>query len=145
MGVIEYSSRLLETSLVQAQTAQAMQDGTMVSMAHLVDTVYLLTQTTHAEITSINRTAFALKESLNRAPGSEWLKAVPVLLLRLFPGWCVSVFLYFPWTSLCGIGISFLDSAVNSHSLHLTFRVASALWHGTRFLVSLLVVTKTPP
>lgn len=91
VGVMEDSSKLLETSLAQAQTAQVIQGDTMVSMAHLVDAVYLLTQTTHGEIASINRTASALKESLNRAPGSEWLKAVLVSLLQLFPGWCVSV------------------------------------------------------
>lgn len=92
MGVVEDSSKLLETSLVQAKTAQVIQGDTMVSMVHLADTVYLLTQTTHAEIASINRTAAALKESLSRAPSSEWLKAALVSLLQLIPGWCVSVF-----------------------------------------------------
>lgn len=88
---MDESSKLLEASLVQARSAQVIQDDMMVSMAHLVETVHLLSQTTHAEIASINRTAFALKESLNRAPSSEWLKAVLVSLLQHFPGVCVSV------------------------------------------------------
>ena len=93
MGVIDESSKLLEASLVQARSAQVIQDDTMVSMAHVVETVNLLSQTTHAEIASINRTASALKESLDRAPSSEWLKAVLVSLLQHFPGSCVSVLL----------------------------------------------------
>lgn len=90
MRVVEDSSKLLETSLVQAKTAQVIHDDTMGSMDQLVETVHLLTHTTHAEIASINRTSFALKESLNRAPGSEWLHAVLTSLLQLFPGGCVS-------------------------------------------------------
>lgn len=35
-----------------------------------------------------------------------------------------------------------VDAAINSHSLHLIFRFVNALWDGTRFLVSLLVVTE---
>ncbi|KAG8216561.1 hypothetical protein J3R82DRAFT_6742 [Butyriboletus roseoflavus] len=85
IGLTKDSSKALETSLAHAQTAQVIQGDTMVSMAQLVDTVYLLTQTTHAEIASINRTASVLKESLNRTPVSEWLKAVLVSLLQLFP------------------------------------------------------------
>lgn len=45
------------------------------------------------------------------------------------------------WTSLCGIGMSLLDSAINPHTLHLVFRIVYALWHAIGFLVSLLVVT----
>ncbi|KAH0834925.1 hypothetical protein J3R83DRAFT_10609 [Lanmaoa asiatica] len=121
VGVMEDASKLLEASIVQAQTAQVIQGDTMVSMTHLVETVHLLTQTTHTEIASINRTTSALKESLDRAPSSEWLKAVLFSLLQLFPG------------------MSLLNSAINSHSLHLTFHIVYTLWHGTRFLLSLLV------
>jgi hypothetical protein len=90
VGVMDESSRLLEASLVQARSAQVIQGDTMGSMAHLVETVHLLTQTTHAEIVSINQTASALKESLNH-PGSEWLKAVLVSLLQHLPGLCFSL------------------------------------------------------
>jgi len=93
VGVIDESSKLLEASLVQARSAQGIQGDTMVSMTYLVETLHLLSQTTHAEIASINQTASALKESLNRAPGSEWMKAVLVTLVQRFPGWCVSVLL----------------------------------------------------
>lgn len=86
MEIVGDSSKLLDASLEQAKTAQAMHGDTMVSMAYLTESVHSLTQTTHAEIAAINRTSFALKESLNQAPGSEWLKAVLVSLLRLFPG-----------------------------------------------------------
>lgn len=93
VGVMDESSKLLEASLAQARSAQVIQDDTMNSMAHLVETVHLLGQTMHAEIVSINLTASALKESLHQAPGSEWLKAVLVSLLQHLPGLCVSVFL----------------------------------------------------
>lgn len=85
-NVMESSSRLLETSLLQAKTAQDIHSDTMVSMDRLVETVHSLTQTTQTEIASINRSSFALKESFNRPPDSEWLKAILVSLLQLFPG-----------------------------------------------------------
>ncbi|KAG6379855.1 hypothetical protein JVT61DRAFT_10415 [Boletus reticuloceps] len=115
----------------------------MASMAHLMEAVHLLSQTTHAELASINRTASALKESLNQAPSSEWLKDVVVTLLQHFPGLCVSIFLRFPGTSLRGIGMPLLNFAMDSRSLQLVSRMVYVLWHGTRFFVSLLVVTET--
>ena len=87
---MDESSRLVEASLVQARSAQVIQGDTMDSMVHLVETIDLLGQTTRAEIESINQTASALKESLNRAPSSEWMKGVLVSFIQRLPGSCVS-------------------------------------------------------
>ena len=38
--------------------------------------------------------------------------------------------------------MTLLESGIDSHSVHLVIRIVYALWHGTRFLVSLLVVTE---
>lgn len=97
MGVIDESSKLLEGSLVQARSAQVIQGNTMVSMAHLVEAVHSLGQTTHSELAAINQTASALKESLvlDQASSPEWMKAVLVSLLKHFPGLCVPVIFSF--------------------------------------------------
>ncbi|KAF8438835.1 hypothetical protein L210DRAFT_2229445 [Boletus edulis BED1] len=140
---MDESSKLLEGSLMQARSASVIQGETMASMAHLMEGVHLLSQTTHAELASINRTASALKESLIQAPSSEWLKAVVVTMLQHFPGLCVSIFLRFPGTSLRGIGMPLLNFAMDSRTLQLVSRMVYVLWHGTRFFASLLVVTET--
>ncbi|KAG9311609.1 hypothetical protein JVU11DRAFT_7818 [Chiua virens] len=121
--VIDDSSKLLGASLVQSQTAQVVHSDTIESMTQLVATVHALTQTAHAEIVSINRTSSILKESLSRTPSSEWLRAVAVSLIEFFPGSRKSL----------------VDAAINSHTLHLTFRILGVLWHSARFLISLFV------
>ncbi|KAF8126220.1 hypothetical protein EV363DRAFT_1418934 [Boletus edulis] len=120
-GVMDESSKLLEGSLMQARSASVIQGETMASMAHLMEGVHLLSQTTHAELASINRTASALKESLIQAPSSEWLKAVVVTMLQHFPG------------------MPLLNFAMDSRTLQLVSRMVYVLWHGTRFFASLLV------
>ncbi|KIK94204.1 hypothetical protein PAXRUDRAFT_467558 [Paxillus rubicundulus Ve08.2h10] len=127
VGVVEDTSELLESSLVQAQTAQAIQSDAMVSVSHLVDTLNLLTQTTHSELEVINRTATALTESLRQSPSSAWLKSALVSLFQLWPG------------------MSQFDLVLSSQSLHLAVGVINVLWHITRFAVSLLMVTDTTP
>jgi hypothetical protein len=122
---MDESSKLLEASLVQARSAQVIQDDTMVSMTDLVETVHLLSQTTHAEIASINRTASALKESLNRAPGSEWLKAVLVSLLQHFSGVCFSLALLY-----LNFSLRRRDRGQSSHATtHFSHRLCSLAWH----------------
>lgn len=92
VGVVEDTSELLESSLMQAQTAQAIQSDAMVSVSHLVDTLNLLTQTTHSELEAINRTTTALTESLRQSPSSAWLKSALVSLFQLWPGaYCLTL------------------------------------------------------
>lgn len=144
---MEDASKVLQISLAQAKLAEAIQGDAMVSMTDLVETVQLLTQTTQDEIAAINRTASALKERLdNRTPSStEWVKAVFVSLLELFPGVCISALFRVALESLVlgGVGTTLVDAMIRFRSLDATFRVVCALWHGVRVFVSLIVVTKT--
>ncbi|KAF9220743.1 hypothetical protein BS17DRAFT_298547 [Gyrodon lividus] len=121
VGRIEDTSKLLESSLMQAQTAQSIQGDAMLSMSHFVETLDLLTQTTHAELEAINRTTTALTDSLKQSASSAWLKSALVSLFQLLPG------------------MSQFDFVLSSQTLHLALRLINILWHTIRFSVSLLM------
>ncbi|KAF9240476.1 hypothetical protein BU15DRAFT_74064 [Melanogaster broomeanus] len=121
VGVVGDTSKLLEASLMQAQTAQAIQGDAIAAMSHLVDTVDLLAQTTHAELEAINRTTTALTQRLKRSSSSEWMNSALISLFQLWPG------------------MSQVDFVLSSRSLHLALRLINAFWHTIRFSVSLLM------
>lgn len=118
VGLISDASESIEVFAAQTQASHALQQEVHVSMFQLIDTVNLLTRTTHLELESINQTTTALVDRLRHENNWDWGKSILVTVFHLWPG----------------IGS---DLASTSRSLNLLFGLVGSIWRVASFSASM--------
>lgn len=86
VGLVSDTSVSIEGFVAQTQASHALQQEVHASMFQLIDTVNLLTQTTHQELESINQTTTVLVDRLRHENHWDWGKSILVTVLHLWPG-----------------------------------------------------------
>ncbi|KAL4073485.1 hypothetical protein J3A83DRAFT_4228864 [Scleroderma citrinum] len=121
VGLVSDTSVAIEVFVAQAQAGHALQQQVLASTFQMIDTVNLLTQTTHHELESINQTTAALVDGLRRGHDWDWYKTMLITVLRLWPG-------------ISGINPDLADT---SRSLPILFGLIAVVWRLVCFSTSM--------
>lgn len=142
VGLISDASESIEVFAAQTQASHALQQEVHVSMFQLIDTVNLLTRTTHLELESINQTTTALVDRLRHENNWDWGKSILVTVFHLWPGLSSCLPLCSSQKASSGIGS---DLASTSRSLNLLFGLVGSIWRVASFSASMFTVKDTNP